>query len=144
MERALKAWHLVLLAILCLSASMAKAETVEITDDHGGLVTSYVSQWSQLASQGVKVRIAGPCASACTVLTGYIPRKDICVTPNGSLGFHQATAQFATDILLQAYPQDIRDWIDKHGGLTWQLIWLQAPDIYHYFKKCPPTPGRTS
>ena len=105
----MKAWQFISLVILCVCTSMAKAETVEITDDHGGLVTSYVSQWAQFASQKAKVRIAGPCASACTVLTGYIPRKDICVTPNGSLGFHQATMQFATDILLKVYPQDIRD-----------------------------------
>jgi hypothetical protein len=38
--------------------------------------------------------------------------------------------------LLRIYPQDIRKWIDEHGGLTWQLIWLQRPEIYKFFRKC--------
>jgi hypothetical protein len=38
--------------------------------------------------------------------------------------------------LLRIYPQDIRKWIDERGGLTWQLIWLQRPEIYKYFRKC--------
>jgi hypothetical protein len=25
---------------------------------------------------------------------------------------------------------------EQHGGLTHQIIWLQAPDIYGYFQRC--------
>ena len=72
------------------------------------------------------VRIVGPCVSACTVLIGYIPREHICVVPGAYLGFHWATTQFATQELWSTYPADIRQWISEHGGLTNQLIWLQA------------------
>jgi hypothetical protein len=93
-------------------------------------------QWATLAARGVKVRIIGPCVSACTVLVGYIPRQNICVMPNAHLGFHWATTEFHTQELWNVYPPDIRQWISQHGGLTSQMLWLQAPSIYRYFRKC--------
>jgi hypothetical protein len=126
-----------LAAILAFATSVARAETiVNVSDDHGGLLFAYQLQWAGLATQKVSVRIAGPCVSACTVLLGYIPRENICVTPNASLGFHLATMQFATDALWRAYPQDIRAWIEKNGGLTYQVIYLHAPAIYRFLQKC--------
>jgi hypothetical protein len=93
-------------------------------------------QWAMLAPQSVNVQIKGPCVSACTILLGYIPRERICVSSRASLGFHLATPDFVTEDLLRAYPLDIRLWIEQHGGLTHQIIWLQAPDIYGYFRRC--------
>jgi hypothetical protein len=132
----MKLWRLCIPAFLVLAAPAVRAETVEISDDHGGFVFLYQQKWEKLAAQKANVRIAGICASACTLLTGYIPRKDICVTPNAVLGFHAGTLPFVTDILLKVYPEDIRKWIDEHGGLTWQLIWMQRPEIYKFFHKC--------
>ena len=74
--------------------------------------------------------------SACTILVGYLPRRNICVMPNAYLGFHWATTAFHTQELWNAYPPDIRLWISQHGGLTNQMIWLQAPSIYRYFRRC--------
>ena len=126
-----------LAAILSVVPSLASAETVEVTDDLGGFVYLYQLRWQKLAAQKVSVRISGRCTSACTILLGYIPRKDICVTPSASLGFHLATMQFATDQLWKAYPEDIRAWITAHGGLAFfQIMWLQAPEIYRFFRKC--------
>jgi hypothetical protein len=133
----MKVRQLLLAAVLFLSASAVRAEVVDISDDHGGLVASYQSQWAGLAARGVSVRIVGPCVSACTILVGYIPRERICVMPSAYLGFHWATTLFHTQQLWNIYPPDIRQWISQHGGLTNQLILLQAPAIYHYFKKCP-------
>lgn len=131
-----KAWQFLVVAILALVASAARAEIIEITNDLGGLLYWYQLQWEKHALEGANVRIAGPCVSACTVLLGYIPREKICVTSNASLGFHLATMDFATQQLLKAYPSDIRSWIDEHGGLTWQVLWLQAPKIYRFFRRC--------
>jgi hypothetical protein len=47
-----------------------------------------------------------------------------------------ATTAFHTQELWSAYPPDIRQWISQHGGLSGQMIWLQAPAIYRYFRKC--------
>jgi hypothetical protein len=137
MEPAMRVRQWLLAAILALVPSLASAETIDVHDDLGGFVFMYQAKWEKLAAQNVDVRVSGRCTSACTILMGYIPRKDICVTENGSFGFHLATMQFATDQLWKAYPEDIRAWITKNGGLQFiKIMWLQAPEIFHYFKKC--------
>lgn len=123
-------------AMLVLAAGFARAETIDVYDNHGGRVSEYDARWAGLAARGVKVRIVGPCQSACTVLLGHIPRSRICVTPNASFGFHLAHLESATATLRRAYAADIRGWIKQHGGLTHNFIWMRAPDIYRYFKKC--------
>jgi hypothetical protein len=124
-----------LLLLLALGGP-ALAETIDVSDSHGGIVTEYNSRWAALASRGVNVRIVGPCQSACTVLLAHIPRERICVTPNASFGFHLAKTATGTSLLRAAYSSDIMGWIDAHGGLTPQFIWMRAPDTYRYFKRC--------
>jgi hypothetical protein len=126
---------------LALFTHPANAETVEITDDRGGFVFLYVEKWQKLQAQKANVKIAGPCLSACTVLLGYIPRRDICVTPNASLGFHLATLPSVTQQLLDLYPEDINAWLNQHGGLSFRVLWMQAPEIFKYFTKCAEPPA---
>ncbi|MFZ3360600.1 MAG: hypothetical protein WCA56_10580 [Xanthobacteraceae bacterium] len=133
----MRAWQALAVVSLSLLTSIARAETVEISGDYGGFVVAYEAKWKKLATEHAKVRIAGPCVSACTIVAGYIPRGDICVTPNGSLGFHLAFPYFVTPTLWKDYPPDIQEWITQKGGLTYKLMWLQAPEIYKFFKKCP-------
>ena len=123
------------LTIVALSA-MAGAETIDVSDSHGGLVSAYDARWAGLAARGVHVRIVGPCQSACTVLLGHIPRSNICVTPRAAFGFHQAKFPASTARLWAAYSSDIRAWIDAHGGLQKNFIWMRAPDTYRFFKRC--------
>ncbi len=125
-----------LLALFLSVAVPAVAETIEVNDSHGGSVVQYDQRWAGLAARGVNVKIVGPCQSACTVLLGHIPRSRICVTPNASFGFHSAKLESATQILRAAYPSDIRAWIGAHGGLKPDFVWMRAPDIFRYFKKC--------
>ena len=115
---------------------LALAETIDVSDDHGGSVAQYDARWAGLESQGVSVRIVGPCQSACTVLLGHIPRDRICVMPNASFGFHVANLPSAQATLWAAYQPDIRAWITAHGGLKTTFIWMSAPDIFKYFKRC--------
>lgn len=124
----------VLFAAIVPAASLA--ETIDVSDNHGGSVAQYDSRWAALAARGVNVRIVGPCQSACTVLLGHIPRSKICVTPGASFGFHQAHLPSATATLWSGYAADIRAWINQHGGLTPEFIWMRAPDTYRFFKKC--------
>jgi hypothetical protein len=135
----MRAWRFLLAPLFSLIASAASAETIEITDDRGGILFLYQQKWEKIALHHPDVRIAGVCLSACTVLLGYVPRKNICVTEKGVFGFHLATMEFATKQLLEAYPDDINAWINQHGGLTYQVLWMQAPETYHYFQKCPAT-----
>jgi hypothetical protein len=122
--------------LLVLGAGAARAETIDVYDNHGGSVAQYDARWAGLAARGVNVRIVGPCQSACTVLLGHIPRRRICVTPNASFGFHLAHLRSATATLWAAYPGDIRGWINRHGGLKDTFIWMRAPDTFKFFKKC--------
>ncbi|HUC51454.1 MAG TPA: hypothetical protein VMA30_18895 [Xanthobacteraceae bacterium] len=136
MRTAVRTWRLLFAIILTVVTSAARAETIDISNDRGGFVFLYLMKWQKLALQHPNVRISGVCLSACTVLLGYVPRKNICVTENGVLGFHLATIAFATQQLLEVYPDDIKAWIDKNGGLTYQVMWMQAPETYHFFQKC--------
>jgi len=73
------------------SASVpARAETINVSDDHGGSVAAYDARWAALAARGVDVKIVGPCQSACTEPLAHIPYDRICVTPQARFGFHQA------------------------------------------------------
>ena len=132
----MKAAAAMVVAILCLAALPVRAETIDVSDNHGGRVTTYDARWEGLARRGVSVRIVGPCQSACTVLLGHIPLGRICVTPNASFGFHLAHLPAATATLWNAYPSGIKAWIKAHGGLTHEFIWMRAPDTYRYFHKC--------
>lgn len=125
-----------LVALFCLTATAVRAETINVSDNHGGSVAQYDARWAGLSQRGVSVRIVGPCQSACTVLLGHIPRSRICVTPQASFGFHLAHLQQATATLWAAYPGDIKAWINGHSGLTANFIWMRAPDTFRYFHKC--------
>ncbi len=114
----------------------SRAETIDVYDHHGGSVAEYSARWSALAARGVNVRIVGPCQSACTVLLKYIPRSRICVMPQASFGFHQAHLPQMTAVLWSGYGSDIRAWINSHGGLTPDLKWMAAPDVFRYFHRC--------
>lgn len=111
-------------------------QTIEVSDNHGGSVAAYNARWAGLAARGVDVKVVGPCQSACTVLLGHIARSKICATPQASFGFHQAHLSSATATLWQAYGADLRSWINQHGGLQKEFIWMRAPDTYRLFKKC--------
>ncbi|HML07022.1 MAG TPA: hypothetical protein VK430_02695 [Xanthobacteraceae bacterium] len=133
----MKAWQALSVIVLSLATSVARGETIEISGDYGGLLVAYQAKWKALSEKkDVNVRISGPCVSACTVLAGYIRREKICVTPSGSLGFHLGFPAFITPDLWKDYPTDIQVWISKKGGLSYQLLWLQAPEIYRFFHKC--------
>ena len=116
--------------------SPARAATIDVFDNHGGNVANYNSRWAAAGARGDSVRIIGPCQSACTVLLAHIPRNRICVTPAASFGFHLAQSPAATATLRAAYDSGITGWIDAHGGLTPNFIWMRAPDTYKFFKKC--------
>src|SRR5690349_18022216 len=100
--------RLALAILLCLAAASARAATIDVYDNHGGRVAEYDAEWAAHAREGARVRIVGPCQSACTVLLGHIPRSHICVTPRASFGFHLAHLPQATRTLWAAYPPDIK------------------------------------
>jgi hypothetical protein len=123
-------------AALTATTVPAAAETIDVSDSHGGSVAEYDARWSALAARGVSVRIVGPCQSACTVLLRHVPRARLCVTEEASFGVHLARLPGATATMWSGYQGDIRAWINQHGGLKQDFIWLRAPDIFRFFHKC--------
>jgi hypothetical protein len=125
--------------------SIASAE-VRIVSDPGGEVSSYVQKYEAVRASGERVVIDGPCLSACTMLLGVIPHERICVTPRARLGFHaawhpggngqQVTSREATQLLMDIYPENVRNWIARRGGLSPRMMYLSGRELTAMYQTC--------
>ena len=129
-----------------LITSVAYAE-VRVTNDPGGEITSYVTKFENLRASGERLVIDGPCLSACTLFTAFLPRQQVCVTPRAILGFHAASyyddasrslvpTRTGTRLVMRLYPQSIRNWIMRHGGLTPRIIGLRGSELASLYDTC--------
>jgi hypothetical protein len=82
-------------------AGSASAD-VRIVNDPGGEVSSYLRTFYQMRVTGERIVIDGPCLSACTLLTGIVPRDHVCVTRRAVLGFHAAS--YYNDVSRSLHP----------------------------------------
>jgi hypothetical protein len=118
---------------------------VRIQEDGGGQIGAYVAKYRALRAAGDRIEIDGTCASACTMLLGIIPRNRICVTPRASFVFHsawdadgdRAVAADGNRLLWTSYPENVRQWIRRHGGLHAGLITLGGPELRLMLPACP-------
>jgi hypothetical protein len=126
--------------------SLASAE-VRISGDPGGEVAAYVHKYQEIRDSGERVVIDGPCLSACTLLTGIVPRSHVCVTSRAMLGFHAASYMDDTSqqlvptragsrVVMRLYPPEIRHWIERHGGLTPHMIQLRGRQLTSMYQTC--------
>ena len=129
-----------------VASSLASAE-VRIVGDPGGEVSAYLHKYQEIRDSGQKIVIDGPCLSACTLLTGIIPRNRICVTARAMLGFHAASyyddasrslvpTRAGSRLVMRLYPPAIRGWINRHGGLTPHLIQLRGRELASMYRTC--------
>ena len=136
-----------LLAATVLAAYDVPASAiVRISSDRGGQIGPYLEKLQSLRSSGESVIIDGPCLSACTMVLGMIPRGRICVTSRARLGFHaawhpdragrQVSDQGGTDLLMNMYPQQVRDWVNRRGGLSPHLIYLSGGELASMYPSC--------
>jgi hypothetical protein len=125
----------------------AASADVRIVNDPGGEVSAYVSKFHEMRASGQHVVIDGPCLSACTLLTGIVPRDHVCVTSRAVLGFHAASyyddasrslvpTREGSRLVMSLYPQEIRSWIGRHGGLRPQLITMRGRDLAAIYRTC--------
>jgi len=153
LRRVASAFCLLIASLLACVAGAAAAD-YRITRDYGGLVDDYKAKYAVLRDRGDRVVIDGICNSACTLVLGIVPLNRICVTPNASLGFHQAyydkrwtfgvrvTSTAGTDDLMSVYPAAVREWIRKNGGLTPDMKRLKNGfDLWMIVNPCPEWPG---
>jgi hypothetical protein len=136
----------VLSAALVTASALPCSATVWITNDRGGEIGPYLDRLETLRKSGQNVVIDGPCLSACTMVLGVIPRDHLCVTSRARLGFHaawrpdeagrQIVSPDGTDLLMNAYPQEIRDWIARRGGLSPRLMYLAGSELASMYPAC--------
>jgi hypothetical protein len=131
--------------LTALSASTASA-VVRITSDTGGQIGPYLETLAAIRDSGQRVIIDGPCLSACTLVLGVIPRDRICVTRRARLGFHAAwhhgdngrpaTNRGGTQLLMAVYPQNVKRWLNRRGGLTREMKYLSGRELAAMYPTC--------
>lgn len=137
---------LALAVIGVLTPSLTFAE-VRISGDPGGEVAAYVHKYQEIRDSGQRIVIDGPCLSACTLLTGIVPRNRVCVTRRAVLGFHAASyyddssrelvpTRAGSRLVMHMYPPEIRHWIERHGGLTPHMIRLSGSQLAAMYQTC--------
>ena len=146
-------WQAVLAGALASAFAMAfgicaASADVRITNDPGGEVSAYVHKFEAMRASGERIVIDGPCLSACTLFTAFIPRDHVCVTRRAVLGFHAASyfddarrslvpTRKGTALIMRLYPPEIRSWIERHGGLTPHILALRGKDLAALYDTCP-------
>jgi hypothetical protein len=141
---------LALLVFSFLAATPAAHAVLHITRDHGGYVEEYKAKYNRVRDSGERVVIDGICNSACTLVLGIVPLNKICVTPRASLGFHQAyydkaftfgikvTSATGTYDLMSYYPDTVKDWIRRNGGLTTEMKKItNGVELWKIIDPCP-------
>jgi hypothetical protein len=140
-------------ALLAAGATPASAE-IRIANDRGGQIGQYLQTFAMVRSSGERVVIDGSCLSACTLVLGVIPRSRICATERARFGFHAAwmpdgngrpvTSAMGTRALWNVYPASVRQWINRHGGLSRKMIFLQGDDLSAVVPLCTHGPSRSA
>ena len=134
----------VVLAVFAVFPALAD---VRIVSSPGGAVDAYLAAFARVRQAGERVIIDGPCLSACTLVLSTIPRNRICVTRRAVLGFHAprwfdprtgstTRAPEATRTVTASYPQGVRAWIKKRGGLTQKPIYLRGRELAALYRRC--------
>jgi len=141
-------WQALLVGALASAVfTSACLADVRITNDPGGEITVYLSKFEEMQASGERLIIDGPCLSACTLFTAFLPRRQVCVTPRAVLGFHAASyyddasqslvpTRAGTRLVMRLYPPPIRNWIERHGGLTPNIIAMRGRELAALFNSC--------
>jgi hypothetical protein len=136
-----------LIGAVCAALTISSASaTVRISSDPGGQIGPYLENLVALRGSGERVIIDGPCLSACTMVLGVIPRDRICATRNARFGFHAAwrpdesgrpvLSRGGTQLLMDVYPQRVRSWIARRGGLTPRMMYMSGRDLAAVVPTC--------
>jgi hypothetical protein len=137
---------IVLAAVLWgMLAPPAHAE-VRILASPGGAVAPFLELFERVRASGERVVIDGPCLSACTLVLSMVPDDRICVTRRAVLGFHAARSidgrgrmyaePEASRAVQEAYPEAVRAWISRRGGLTSRMLLLRGRELAAIYPRC--------
>ena len=143
-KAALKA--IFLASMLCAVVPRFANAEIRILASTGGAGGPFLNLFERVREMGERVVIDGPCLSACTLVLDVVPRDRICVTRRAILGFHAArsvdqrgrmyAAPEASAAVLQAYPEAVRGWIARRGGLSSRLLLLRGRELAAIYPRC--------
>lgn len=139
-------FRIILAGLLAISSVSDAIADWRIGDNAGGEVGRYLQEFMSMRDSGEAVMIDGTCLSACTLVLALIPRDRICVTPRAWLGFHAAwtpdamgrptASQWGTQTLVSLYPDWVREWIARSGGLSGRTIYLGGRELSTMIAQC--------
>jgi hypothetical protein len=125
---------------------------IRLANDHGGLIRAYRDRFIRARENGERVVIDGACLSACTLAVGLLPPGQVCVTSKAVLGFQEGWTPApgtnsmdradripnakATQYMMNTYPPALQHWINQHGGLTSNTIFLKGKELTAIVPKC--------
>jgi hypothetical protein len=145
---------LLCVAIFSCGVTSASANML-IVEDRGGQIGRYLQAFARVRSTGERVVVDGECLSACTLVLGLVPPDQICATPRARFGFHAAWMRNmdghsvpsvkGTRTLWNIYPVSVRRWINQHGGLSDQMIYIEGRSLNGIVATCDrPTQARVT
>jgi hypothetical protein len=104
--------------------ALPAAPTVVMYVGNGGNIDAHKALFADYRTAGNKVELRGPCYSACTIITSYVAKENLCIAEGAFMAFHAARTSMsgmiaggATIRMYEAYPVEIRGWIDRNGGV---------------------------
>jgi hypothetical protein len=119
---------------------------MRIVDDRGGPIGEYLQAFANARSTGELVVVDGDCLSACTLVLGLVPSNQICATPRARFGFHApsvlnnegffVTRAKATQAMWNVYPASVQRWINQHGGLSHEMIYMDGRSLAGIVAPC--------
>jgi hypothetical protein len=136
-----------LLCVALLASAVTSASaTMRIVDDRGGQIGNYLQAFAEVRSTGERVIVDGDCLSACTLVLGLVPSNQICATSRARFGFHApsilnnegrlVTRAKATQAMWNVYPTSVQHWINQHGGLSRQMIYMEGRSLNGIVATC--------
>ena len=101
----------------------------------------------QIARDLVEIEVADNVALIALGGDRHHPRDRVCVTQRAVLGFHAASyyddtrrsfvaTRAGTRLVMRLYPPEIRNWIDRHGGLTPRIMALRGRELAALYRTC--------
>jgi hypothetical protein len=96
---------------------------VSVSGDNGGNIAQYLLRTEAYRETQTQVSIEGRCDSACTLYLSLSPEQ-ICIEQHAYFRFHtpiansQGVQRMATLVMMEHYPDWVKDWIFQQGGLT--------------------------
>jgi hypothetical protein len=137
---------LVVAAAALVAAILPVRAEIRILESPGGQVGPFLELFARVRETGERVVIDGPCLSACTLVLMTVPTERICVTRRAVLGFHAARSidrrgriyaePEASRAVEAAYPEPVREWIMRRGGLTSRLLLLRGRELAAIYPRC--------